>query len=132
MLFIGCCLTHGFVTGLRALLPTAMGVEVQSHSYDSHVHATGPFSACALTQARSTVSCIHLVLKQLWVGCQQFEGSSPIYGHFVPQWVQNQPHIEGLPLNEQIDHRADYFLNFDNQLVRSPPPVICPLTPAIH
>ena len=38
--------------------------EVQSHSDDSHMHVTAPCSACALHQARPTMSCIHLVL---WV-----------------------------------------------------------------
>jgi len=32
------------------------------HSDDSHVHATTPFSACALAEARPTISCIHLVI----------------------------------------------------------------------
>jgi len=36
--------------------------KVQSHSDDSPVHITGPCSACALAQAHSTMSCIHLAL----------------------------------------------------------------------
>ena len=35
--------------------------EVQAHSDDSHVHAAGPRSTHVLTQARPTMSCIHLV-----------------------------------------------------------------------
>ena len=35
--------------------------EVQSHSDDSPVRAPGPRSACALAQARPTMSCIHLL-----------------------------------------------------------------------
>ena len=33
----------------------------QSHSDDSHVHSLAPCSACALTQAHPTISCIPLV-----------------------------------------------------------------------
>jgi len=33
-----------------------------SHSDEVHVHATAPCSACALTQARPRMSCIHLVI----------------------------------------------------------------------
>ena len=42
---------------------------VQSHSDNSHMHATGPHSACALAQARPTMSCIHLVIVEfrLWL-----------------------------------------------------------------
>ena len=44
--------------------------EVQSHSDGSPVHAPGPSSACALAQARPTMSCIHLVLlTYLWEWC---------------------------------------------------------------
>ena len=35
--------------------------EVQSHSDNSHVHASGLCCAHALTQAHATMSCIHLV-----------------------------------------------------------------------
>ena len=35
--------------------------EVQSHSDDSHVHATGPRSVHTLAQAHPTASCIHSV-----------------------------------------------------------------------
>jgi len=41
--------------------------EVQSQSDNSHIPATGPRSARALTQARPTVSCIHLVYMQTCV-----------------------------------------------------------------
>ena len=41
--------------------------EVQLHSDSSHMPATGPCSAHALTQARPTVSCIHLVYMQTCV-----------------------------------------------------------------
>ena len=41
--------------------------EVQSHSDNSHMPATGPCSAHALTQACPTVSCIHLVYMQTCV-----------------------------------------------------------------
>ena len=37
--------------------------EVQSQSDNSHMHATGLRSSPALTQARPTMSCIHLVVE---------------------------------------------------------------------
>jgi len=42
-------------------------LEVQSHSDNSHMPTTGPHSAHVLTQARPTVSCIHLVYMQTCV-----------------------------------------------------------------
>ena len=41
--------------------------EVQSQSDNSHMPATGPSSAHALTQAHPTVPCIHLVYMQTCV-----------------------------------------------------------------
>ena len=62
MLWLG--LTHWFLSCTRAyFLCDILWPEVQSHSDISHMHAIGPRSAHALTQARPTMSCIHLVLK---------------------------------------------------------------------
>ena len=46
--------------------------EVQSHSDDSPVHASGACSACALAQARPTVSCIHLVSQLVSEECSKY------------------------------------------------------------
>jgi len=37
--------------------------DLRFNSDNSHMHATGLRSACALAQARPTMSCIHLVIK---------------------------------------------------------------------
>ena len=50
--------------------------EVQLHSDSSHMPATGPCSAHALTQARPTVACIHLVYMQTCV-----ESCHPVVPH---------------------------------------------------
>ena len=41
--------------------------EVQAHSDDRPLHASGPRSACALVQARPTMSCIHLVRVAIYI-----------------------------------------------------------------
>ena len=53
------CCTHVYLS-CNVLWP-----EVQSHSDNSHRHVTILCSACKLTQACPTMSCIHLVIKQV-------------------------------------------------------------------
>ena len=60
MLYLG--LSHSFYAVHMYFLSDIPWPEVQSHSDDGPVHLTGPCSACALTQARPTMSCIHLAL----------------------------------------------------------------------
>ena len=47
---------------LTHILMTVIHVQVHVHC----MHATGPYSAHALSQARPTMSCIHLVLVTAW------------------------------------------------------------------
>ena len=67
--------------------------EVQSDSDYSHVHATGPCSACALTQAHPTMSCIQLVLMETeWSNktcCWEVSGPGP---SSLPPWRHNFPY----------------------------------------
>ena len=59
--------------------------EVQSHFDSSHMPATGPCSARALTQARPTMSCIHLVYMQTCV-----ESCHPV-AHHKEEFLPNCP-----------------------------------------
>ena len=59
--------------------------EVESHSDNSHMHATDPHSARALPQARPTMSCIHLLIfarlssiSSRWVVCFNFWGVTAV------------------------------------------------------
>ena len=67
--------------------------EVQSDSDYSHVHATGPCSACALAQAHPTMSCIQLVLMETeWSNktcCWEVPGPGP---SSLPPWRHNFPY----------------------------------------
>ena len=62
--------------------------EVQPHSDDTPVHASGPHSACALAQARPTMSCIHLVI--IPVGVQYGKVLHKCVGIFRAELLQKQ------------------------------------------